>query len=102
MNHTCHAFKCKREVKPELFMCAHHWRRVPAQLKARIWSNYVKGQCNNWSLVTLKYAEAAKAAIRDVAHQEQLHMRGDEPELTLYDVCTGTQRQPGFDFRGAK
>lgn len=96
MSHACHAFQCRAVIPPQLFMCAFHWRKVPAALKSRIWANYVKGQCSNWALVTRKYADAAQEAIRQLAQQEGYVMTGKEPELTLYDMCCGTTKQPGL------
>ena len=95
MSHTCHAYGCNTETKPELFMCFFHWRKVPAPLKARIWANYRKGQCDDMR-ITKKYGDAAKEAIMAVAKLEGKPMSGDEPELKLYDLLTGTSFQQGL------
>lgn len=95
MSHTCHAYRCKRAVKPEFFMCVQHWRQVPAALKARIWATYRPGQCDD-KRITQKYGDAAKASIRAVADAEGFQMTGEEPELKLYDYLTGTNKQPGL------
>lgn len=87
MSHTCHAYQCKTETKPELFMCAHHWRRVPSVIKARIWATYRPGQCDDKRISGL-YARAAKDAIMAVAKAEGHTMSGNEPELMLYDLLT--------------
>jgi hypothetical protein len=95
VSHHCHAYRCKTATKPELFMCAFHWRKVPAQLKARIWSNYRKGQCDD-KRITKKYADAAKESIVAVAKLEGIAMTGTESELTLYDYLTETTTQLGL------
>jgi hypothetical protein len=95
MNHHCHAFRCKTATKPELFMCAYHWRRVPSVLKARIWAHYRPGQCDD-KRITSAYSDAAKASIMAVAKSEGHVMSGKEPELELYDLCTAKGPQLGL------
>ena len=59
MAHQCHAIGCSTPTKPELFMCAKHWRMVPDVLKVAIYSTYRKGQCadkrpsRDWITATL-------------------------------------------------
>ena len=45
MEHRCHAYGCETPCKPELFMCARHWKMVPGLLKAGIYATYRSGQC---------------------------------------------------------
>lgn len=95
MSHHCHAYRCNTATKPELFMCAYHWRRVPSDLKARIWANYRPGQCDD-KRITKRYADAAKESIMAVAKSEGHVMSGNEPELALYDLCTAKGPQLGL------
>lgn len=44
MKHMCHAYDCKTQVPPRLFMCIKHWRMVPKLAQGEIWSNYREGQ----------------------------------------------------------
>jgi hypothetical protein len=42
--HTCHWPGCGKPVPPKLLMCSSHWRRLPAQIRSRIWTTYRNGQ----------------------------------------------------------
>lgn len=88
MSHTCHAYGCSTDVKPEMFMCQYHWRRVPQILQRRIWSLYRPGQCDDKN-ITREYGIAAKQAIRSVAAKAGIEVPDDAPELQLYDMCAG-------------
>lgn len=88
MSHTCHAYGCERHVKPEMFMCLGHWRRVPKEMQKRIWASYRPGQCDD-KHITAAYGRAAKDAIRAVAQKEGKGVAEDDPCLLLYDACAG-------------
>jgi hypothetical protein len=45
--HTCHARGCSKPVKPELLMCAAHWRLVPKVIQRAVWAAYRPGQCDD-------------------------------------------------------
>ena len=47
MKHTCHAVGCDVAVKPELLMCAKHWRLVPRDIQQKVWRHYRPGQCDD-------------------------------------------------------
>lgn len=68
-DHTCHAKGCKKVVPPRLLMCLPHWRKVPADLQARVWATYRPGQ-EVLKDPTPEYLEAAQAAIDAVAAKE--------------------------------
>lgn len=68
--HTCHARHCKAHVPPERLMCLKHWRMVPPNLQRRVWATYKPGQCDDWSLLTDEYLQAAQAAVDAVANRE--------------------------------
>jgi hypothetical protein len=107
MAHTCHAFECTKVVKPEMFMCLSHWRRVPRELQRRIWALYRPGQCDDKN-ISNGYALTAKAAIVAVAKLDGKTVPENDPCLTLYDACIGTSTQPSLAaqtqlcFRAAK
>lgn len=42
--HLCHWTGCTREVDPALWGCAGHWRKLPRELRGRIWATYRPGQ----------------------------------------------------------
>lgn len=88
MSHTCHAYACQAEVKPEMFMCLRHWRRVPKEMQKRIWVSYRPGQCDD-KHITPEYGHAAKDAINAVAAKEGRVIPEGDPCLLLYDVCAG-------------
>lgn len=88
MSHTCHAYGCEARVKPEIFMCYPHWRRVPKDMQRRIWATYRPGQCDD-KHITPEYGRAAKDAIRAVAAKEGKAIPERDPCLLLYDVCAG-------------
>ena len=66
--HHCHASGCGSHVKPELLMCARHWRQVPKEIQRRVWATYRPGQCED-KLPSAAWHAAADAAICSVAHQ---------------------------------
>lgn len=88
MSHTCHAYGCNANVKPEMFMCFGHWRRVPKDMQKRIWATYRPGQCDDKN-ITPAYGRAAKDAIRAVAAKEGKVVPDRDPCLLLYDACAG-------------
>lgn len=88
MSHTCHAYQCNTEVKPEMIMCFKHWKMVPALIQRRIWATYRRGQCDD-KQISEAYGKAAKEAIRAVAQKEGLVIPEDSPELLVYDMCAG-------------
>lgn len=67
--HTCHASGCKSAVRPELLMCARHWRMVPRTIQRAVWRHYRPGQCDDKD-VSREWMQAADAAIGFVAHVE--------------------------------
>lgn len=87
-NHHCHARGCGKHVKPELLMCARHWRAVPRALQAAVWRHYRKGQCDDMQ-VSREWHQAADAAIGYVAHLEGLALTPNEAKaLILAGVIT--------------
>lgn len=42
--HLCHWPGCRTPVPPSLWGCPHHWRRLPQNLRSRIWRTYRPGQ----------------------------------------------------------
>lgn len=77
MTHTCHAKGCRTSVRPELLMCARHWRMVPRALQLAVWRHYRAGQCDDKS-PSADWLAAARAAIDAVASQES------KPQQTLF------------------
>lgn len=67
--HTCHARFCETPVKPEMLMCAKHWRMVPRALQQDVWKNYRDGQCDD-KQPSEAWHEAADAAIDAVLRKE--------------------------------
>ena len=67
--HHCHAVGCDAVTDPKLFMCARHWRMVPAHFQQRIWATYRRGQESD-KRVSRDYLDAARAARRAVAIKE--------------------------------
>lgn len=62
--HTCHAINCAAMVPHHIFMCARHWRMVPAPLKAALRETWANGG------VTSAWRENANQAISVVAAAE--------------------------------
>lgn len=71
-SHTCHAHGCEARVKPATFMCARHWRFVPASLRRAIWHAYAIGQEDGDAPVSREYLDATTAAIRAVHLYERV------------------------------
>ena len=69
--HRCHAVECTVPVKPEMLMCAKHWRKVPRQLQRAVWKAYRVGQCDD-KRPSRDWLAAADAAIKAVARAEGL------------------------------
>ena len=67
--HLCHARGCQTPVPPRLLMCFRHWRKVPVNLKRRVWAHYRSGQEVD-KQPTQGYLDAANAAIEAVARAE--------------------------------
>lgn len=67
--HTCHARDCGKPVKPELLMCARHWRLVPKVIQRAVWAAYRPGQCDD-KRPSREWHRAADAAIGYVARAE--------------------------------
>lgn len=95
MSHTCHAFECSKAVKPEMFMCLSHWRRVPKETQRRIWALYRPGQCDDKN-ISIGYARTAKEAIVLVAKKEGKAVPKDHECLRLYDLCVGDSEDPSM------
>ena len=70
--HTCHARGCDRRVPPRMLMCFSHWRMVPRDLQREVWATYQPGQerLDGTADVTIRYVDAAQAAVAVVAHKE--------------------------------
>lgn len=60
--HHCHAHECATPVKPELLMCAKHWRMVPKRIQRLVWKYYRPGQCDDKS-PSIEWLEAARQAM---------------------------------------
>jgi hypothetical protein len=43
-SHHCHWPGCDKQVPPAMWGCLTHWRRLPKQLRDKIWDSYVPGQ----------------------------------------------------------
>lgn len=43
-SHECHWTGCKQQVPPAMYMCKHHWFRLPKNMRDRIWATYRTGQ----------------------------------------------------------
>lgn len=71
LEHTCHIPYCLTVVKPELLMCLTHWRKVPKQIKKRVWLHYQDGQCNLSPPPSRQWHQAAKDAINHVVFLER-------------------------------
>jgi hypothetical protein len=85
MSHTCHAYGCNANVRPEMFMCFAHWRRVPKDMQKRIWATYRPGQCDD-KHITPAYGRAAQDSIRAVASKERKIIPERDPCLLIYDI----------------
>lgn len=69
--HHCHASACGAHIKPEMLMCARHWRMAPppqAQQR-RVYATYRPGQCDD-KQPSAEWHAAADLAICSVAHTE--------------------------------
>jgi hypothetical protein len=40
---TCPYPECEKEIGETLFACRPHWFSLPAELRAKIWRNYRRG-----------------------------------------------------------
>ena len=67
--HHCHAVGCEAAVPPRLFMCARHWRMVPAEGKRQVWANYRAGQEVD-KRPSSEYLRVTDECRRIVAHRE--------------------------------
>lgn len=67
--HHCHAEGCPVPTRPEMLMCARHWRMVPVRLRAAVWRTYRAGQCDDMR-PSAEYCRAAGAAVNAVAAKE--------------------------------
>lgn len=54
---VCRIDGCSTIHKRNLFACAYHWHRLPAELKAGVWAAYAGP-----GLLSDEYAQAAEAA----------------------------------------
>lgn len=69
MNHTCHAWKCRVEVPPAMFMCKMHWFMLPGHLRRDVWRHYVPGQ-EETKTPTNEYLDVARRAIEWLKEKE--------------------------------
>lgn len=60
--HACHWPGCETQIPPAMWGCSHHWYRLPAAIRTRIWSTYRIGQERVGSMPSAEYIAAAKAA----------------------------------------
>jgi hypothetical protein len=79
LGHHCHARGCTIAVKPELLMCARHWRLVPRRVQREVWATYRRGQCDDMK-PSEAWHVAADAAIGWVATQEGHSLREKEAQ----------------------
>lgn len=68
--HRCHAQGCTTPIPAKLFLCLPHWRKVPRDLKRRLWANYRWGQEVD-KRPSEAWLEAAAAVIQAVALAER-------------------------------
>lgn len=69
--HACYA--CGKRIRPGLLMCAHHWSRVPKEIRMRVYSTWTafNRHADLDTLAAYREAiDAARAAAlgREVAH----------------------------------
>lgn len=57
--HTCHWPGCGKQVPPAMWGCLHHWKKLPRDLRMRIWGAYRPGQEEDLD-VSSKYIEVAR------------------------------------------
>lgn len=43
-NHHCHWPGCNKNVPPAMWGCKVHWYKLPASLRAKVWSTFNPGQ----------------------------------------------------------
>jgi hypothetical protein len=68
--HHCHWPGCSQQVPPAMWGCKGHWFRLPAILRARIWSTYKPGQEVNGT-PSADYLEAARQVQAWIAEQNK-------------------------------
>ena len=42
--HHCHWPGCEKQVPPAVWGCLQHWKRLPQEIRDKIWATYRKGQ----------------------------------------------------------
>lgn len=67
--HECAARGCGRRVPANRLMCGPHWRKVPRQLRLRVWGTYRPGQELDHDL-SPDYVHAVRLAVVAVARKE--------------------------------
>ena len=78
LEHHCHWPGCARHVPPAMWGCKPHWRRLPADIRARIWAAYRPGQENDKD-PSREYVAAARAA-------HAFAVQADDTGLALFAV----------------
>lgn len=68
--HFCHWPGCQRQVKPAMWGCIEHWRRLPRVLRRRVWDSYRIGQEQSGD-PSLVYLETMRDVRRWIASQSQ-------------------------------
>lgn len=58
--HHCHWPGCEKQVTPAMWGCITHWRKLPGDLRSRLWREYEPGQ-EETSKPSAAYIEAAQA-----------------------------------------
>ena len=79
MSRSCDAIGCNADTASGMFMCLAHWRKVPAELKTVINTQYRAGRKNYAFLSDVVYLKAAVDAVDAVALQEDQY--GANPYL---------------------
>lgn len=72
-NHECHWPGCGKQVPPAMWGCKTHWFKLPARLRAQVWSTYRPGQeiDMNPSEAYLKVAQKVQEWIATVQSSEK-------------------------------
>lgn len=61
-SHSCHWPGCERQVKPAMWGCYGHWKRLPARIRADLWEAYKPGQEEGAAQISPEYLVAAENA----------------------------------------
>lgn len=64
--HHCHWPGCDRKVPPAAWGCLYHWRKLPKDIRRRIWRAFQPGQEKS-KTPSAEYIAAAKEAQKWIA-----------------------------------